>query len=1302
MSRTDFTTIRTEGALLPPGLLKRLREPKNGLPGTDEAAYHVAPPRRLTEVISEAWNTLQGTWTAYRTARDRLPDSETGTTLTREAWLQPLFQALGYGRLLTRTATTVDGVTFPISHGWHHVPIHLVSHRVDLDRRTAGVAGAARTSPHGLVQSYLNATDDSLWGVVSNGHRLRLLRDHHALTRPSYVEYDLEAMFDGEVYSDFVLLYLTLHQSRLEAKAPTDTLLEQWATLAREQGTRALDRLRDGVERALKALGQGFLDHPANGALRERLRSGDLAAQDYYRQLLRLVYRLLVLFAAEDRDLLHPPDTSEAARERYQHYGTRRLREIADRVRGGAHPDRYETLKRLTHWLAHDGAPAIGIPALGGSLFSPGATADLDGAHLTNHAFFGAIRALAFTATDGARLPVDYRNLGAEELGSVYESLLELHPTFEHDRFALTTAAGNERKTTGSYYTPTSLITILLDSALDPVLDDAARAVDPERAILDLKLVDPASGSGHFLIAAAHRVARRLAQVRTGDDEPAIDATRTALRDVIGHCLYATDLNPMAVELCKVALWLEALEPGKPLTFLDHRIKTGNSLLGADPTKTTADLVTAGIPDEAFAPLTGDDRTYARGARDRNRLDGRRGAPGRASRMIGLGFFATTEAPDEGALARAIHALDAAPDDTITAVRSKERAFAALQHHDAYRRARDVADAYFAAFPWPKHDGAPAPITNADLADLADGTALTPERRAHLDALTRHHRPFHWRLEYPDVFDRDHPGFDVVLGNPPWERIKIQEREWFASRDPDVANAPTAAARGSLIRQLQDSNPALHAAFLADLHAAEAESQFIRTSGRYPLCGRGDVNTYTIFAELNRQILHPRGRAGFIVPSGIATDDTTKHYFRAITEERNLVSLYDFENRNRIFPGIDSRIKFALVTLTGSQRPTEQAAFVFFAHEPADVLDDDRRFTLSADEIALLNPNTRTCPTFRSKRDAAITKGIYRRVPVLVNEETGENPWGVRFMTMFHMANDSGLFRTREDLERDGYRVDGNVYVRGVERFLPLYEAKMFHQFDHRFATFDGTDARNVHLDEHADAAFEPMPRYWVPEAAVEERRATSRSAPDRGTDWMLAFRNIARSTDERTGIFAALPHVALGHSGSVLTLAEATPERTASVLAALNSLVCDYVLRQSLGGSNLSFFVLRQLPVPGPSALADHADWITRRVATLSATSTRLATAMGLAPPSDWVNEQRWRLRIELDALFFIAYGVGRDDASYILDTFPILNRRDEEQHGHRRTKDAILATFDAISASRAASQTYESPLDHEPSHQR
>jgi len=543
-----------------------------------------------------------------------------------------------------------------------------------------------------------------------------------------------------------------------------------------------------------------------------------------------------------------------------------------------------------------------------------------------------------------------------------------------------------------------------------------------------------------------------------------------------------------------------------------------------------------------------------------------------------------------------------------------------------------------------------------------------------------------------------------VLGNPPWERIKIQEKEWFATSGSRVANAPTAAARGRLIKRLQESNPSLHTAFMDDLRAAEAESQFIRTSGRYPLCGRGDVNTYTIFAELNRHLTGTRGRAGFIVPSGIATDDTTKHYFRDITEGNNLVSLYDFENRMAIFPGVHRSFKFALVTLTGSARPAAQAQFVFFAHQVADVLDPERRFTLTADDIKLLNPNTRTCPTFRTRRDAEITKGIYRRVPVLIDEETGENPWGVRLNAMFHMTNDSGLFHTRDDLEREGYRLNGNVLVRGAERFLPLYEAKLFHQFDHRFATFEPDGTRDVTHSEHADPEFEPIPRFWVASNEVDERLI--RHGRDGAIEWtwnepwFLAFRDITNSTNERTAIFTVIPRVAVGNNAPLAFIDSANVGDAFALAAAGTSFVFDFVTRQAVGGSHMNFFILKQLLFPSPTMFTDaERQFVTARATELIATSHVMAAALRVPAPFVWNEERRHRLRAELDAFFFHAYGVPRDDVEYILDTFPIVKRRDEEQYGTYRTKDTILVIYDDMTACDPAGSPYASPLEPPPS---
>jgi hypothetical protein len=618
-----FTTVRSEGALLPPDILQRIVDNDKNLAGLTSGDYHLPGTQKLNEAINTAWNVLQGAWENLRVAAAKLPERDPATTVTRERWLLPLFAQLGYGRLIASKAIEIDGRSYPISHLWQTTPIHLVGQGVDLDRRTTGVAGAARMSPHGLVQELLNRSKEHQWGIVSNGLRLRVLRDNVSLTRQAYVEFDLEAMMRDEVYADFALVWLLCHESRFQSENGKPPWLEQWVDTATTEGTRALDTLRIGVQVAIEELGQGFLSHQANGDLRERLYSGQLTGEDYYRQLLRLVYRLIFLFVAEDRRLLLLPGTPDAAAQRYErYYSVSRLRRLAERRRGTKHPDLFEGLKLVMERLGDDrGCPDLGLPALGSFLWSPTAAQDLNYCQLANTNLLEVVRALAFLEDKKQRVRrvVDYRNIGSEELGSIYESLLEMHPK-ELNRaagvFKLATAAGNERKTTGSYYTPTSLINALLDSALEPVLTEALKKPDAEMALLALKVLDPACGSGHFLVAAAHRIAKRLASVRTGDEEPSPEATRTALRDVISRSVYGIDVNPMAVELCKVSLWMEAMEPGKPLSFLDHHIVCGNSLLGATPR-----LLSEGVPDEAFVALEGDDKKVAAELKKRNRQE---------------------------------------------------------------------------------------------------------------------------------------------------------------------------------------------------------------------------------------------------------------------------------------------------------------------------------------------------------------------------------------------------------------------------------------------------------------------------------------------------------------------------------------------------------------------------------------------------------------------------------------------------------------------------------------------------------
>jgi hypothetical protein len=699
MSRNTetFATIRVEGSILPVDLLQRVAAGDARLGGLRPEDYRLAG-EKINEATSHAWNRLLPAWDAFKAAAEKVPPGDPGHAVTVNKWLLPLWRTLEYGQLDPARPFEIDGKEYAISHVRYHSPIHLVGFRLDLDKRVE-TSGGKKPSPHGLVQEFLNRSEAHMWGFVSNGLKLRVLRDNIRLTRQAFVEFDLQAMFDGKVYSDFGLLWRLCHESRVHVDRPEQCWLEKWSKAAAEQGLRALDQLRAGVENAIEALGRGFL-HPVNAALLQKLRSGTLQAMDYYRQLLRVVYRLLFLFVAEDRELLFDPAAPEPARDRYaRFYSTARLRRLAERLRGTQHTDLYQGLDLVLGRLGTTGSPELGLPALGG-LFDPAGTADLGGCRISNTDLLEAVRALAVVSDGRSLRPVDYRNLGSEELGSVYESLLELHPQFTRDppAFVLKSASGNERKTTGSYYTPTGLITCLLDSALDPVLDEAAARPNPEKAILDLKVCDPACGSGHFLMAAAHRIAKRLASVRTQEEEPALDAVRHALRDVIGRCVFGVDINPMAVELCQVALWMEALEPGKPLSFLKHHVQCGNAVLGTTPA-----LLAKGIPDRAFKPIKGsDDKAVCQQWLRMNKSEHRDQRRGQAS-------FAWERLGD---LPAAIAALDSMPDETPEQVRAQQDQYEKLVSESNYRTSgRFLADLWCAAFVCPKKKDWEYPIT---------------------------------------------------------------------------------------------------------------------------------------------------------------------------------------------------------------------------------------------------------------------------------------------------------------------------------------------------------------------------------------------------------------------------------------------------------------------------------------------------------------------------------------------------------------------------------------------------------------
>ena len=1332
-----FQTITTQGGLLPPDVLKRVADLDGKLAGLTPEAYGEPEGFRLNEAIQRDWTQAQRHWKDFQRAREEIGvHDDTGELITRDRWVKPLLKLLGFGTLGVAKPRTLgseeDGSlqSFRIAHFWqgeggHEVPVHVTGFKQDLDRRTSGDGGGTdRIAPHGLVQLYLNRVDESLWAFCTNGLRWRILRDHAAISRPSLVEFDLEAMMDGEVYADFAIFWLCCHATSVQGQTPESCRLEQWCRVGEEQGTRVLEQLRRGVEDAIVALGRGFLAHPQNDELRRRLQSGELSTQELYRRLLRHVYRLLFLMVAEDRELLHPPAPegdpaaakahSAACRLYDRHYSLRRLRELSAGYTGTRHGDLWEMLGRTFRYLGMDGGcPPLALPGLGSFLWDPASTEGLNAspppgfetagdepdaggspASIANEHLLEAIRALAFTEEQGVRRAVDYRNLGSEELGSVYEGLLELVPTVtavasevEH-LFSLGSADGNERKTSGSYYTPDSLVQLLLDSALEPVISDRLSGTtsneEAERALLSITVCDPACGSGHFLIAAAHRLARRLAEIRTGEPEPAMAERQAALRDVIRHCIYGIDINPMAAELCKVSLWMESIAPGQPLTFLDHHIVVGNSLLGVTPT-----MLQEGIPDDAFKKVEGDEGPVCTRLKNQN-------ANQRKARLAQQGMLPFDGDVDAPTLAETAAAITLDAEDSLAAVGRKQQALAELRRSDAYRRMQLACDAWAAAVVWEKtdtDDGGLCP-TDRDVTDIlarGDAGARSPEQAEAVRRYAAEFQFLHPHLAFPEVFPAAPGaagGFGVVLANPPWEHVELKEQEWFDTRDKAIAEAKTGASRKRLIKRLDQSNPWLASQYTQALRVVNGVRHYLASSGRFRLCGRGRVNLYAVFTEWFRNAIGPRGRAGCIVPTGIATDDTTKFFFQSIVDDHALVSLYDFENRAKLFPAVDSRMKFCALTLAGAGEPVGEAEFSFFAHRVDDLADPERRFTLSAEDIRLLNPNTRTCPVFRTRRDAEITKGIYRRVPVLWDETREDgNPWGLRFKQgLFNMTSDSHLFHTREQLEAEGWELEGNVFVRGEERMLPLYEAKMIHQFNDRWATYENGAFRDCTPEERIDPSYQPLPRFWVSE--IRTKQAISGA---NGTKPMLGWRDVTNSTNERTTIAASFPCAAAGNNLPLICVPEGNWSAVPVLIASLNSFVSDFVARLKVGGTHLNFFVFRQIPaipphvaMSRPAFLPHHLHaWIADRVLALNPVVGEFVSHDVAGHHEDQSRDCRDmdRVRHEIDAAMFHLFGIGREDASYILDTFPIVRRRDDSVFGGFKTKECIMQIYDEMS---------------------
>ena len=1216
-----------------------------------------------------------------------------------------------------------------------------------LDRRS-GRRGE-ETAPSTQMLRYLRRVDDLTtgklrWGILTNGVRWRLYYQGARSVSEQFFDVDLASVLELPGHNEglfalseedrrhwlkvFVLCF------RRQAFLPDTVDRRTFHQRALEEGRFYEERVATNLSDLV--FGQVFPKLARAIAAAEP----EVPVQEVREAALILLYRLLFILYAEDRDLLPVRD------ERYDDYGLR------EKVRGdvGSRKDRNDTFSATAarYWSALDdlcraidqGDVSIGLPPYNGGLFDQERTPLLARIRLGDQVMADVIDVLSFEQTPDGRHYINYRDLSVQQLGSIYERLLEHEVTRDGEEIVVRPNIF-ARKGSGSYYTPDDLVGLILKETIEPLVHDRMQAfqakieelarnrlpedrrigrlkpLDPAERLLELKICDPAMGSGHFLVSlvdvladhviAAMAEAEALVEHYVSPLSDRIDVIRNTImanaedrgwtidpeqlddrhiirRMVLKRCVYGVDKNSMAVELAKVALWLHTFTVGAPLSFLDHHLRCGDSLFGLWVRKGIDKATEQGSPLLLHGPIT----RATRAATSMQIIEG-------------LTDAEITEAHRSANVFDEVREMTAPLD-----------AFVALVHAFDWLNIRDRDDrAALHAF-FDGQFGDPIDIALGK-AEVGNGRPEADRFAALLDRameLVGEERFLNWQVIFPGVWSDWqsvdlYGGFDAVIGNPPWDRMKLQQVEWFAARRREIALAQRAAGRKRMIAELEEIEDPLAQDFGKARARAEAAIRMARTCCDYPLLSGGDINLYSLFVERAMTLVNPSGMVGLLTPFGIASDKTAANFFKGVATEGRLKALYDFENRRTrynaepFFPDVDSRFKFCAFVASPSPTP-DPARCAFFLQDVSELDDPERCFPLTAEDFARVNPNTGTAPIFRSRRDADLTTAIYGRLPVLVDRSNGTEvkAWPVKYATMFHMTNDSGLFRTRQELEeREGaYPLGGNRFGSPSGEWVPLYEGKMVQAYDHRAAKVV-INPENQHrpaqpepatLAQHQDPDWLPDPQFWVADSECHWHPCSN---------WILGFKEITAPTNVGTFIAALFPVVGFGNKVPILK-PETDVRNEWLLVANFNSTIFDFVTRQKVQGQTLNLFIVEQLPVVPPDRYdavcfgPKTAGEIVRE-AVLELTYTAhdmapFARGMGyvnengeVKPPFAWDEERRLHLRAKLDALYFHLYGVTeRDDVRYVYSTFPIVERQETEAHGRYKSRDLCLAYMSAL----------------------
>lgn len=1245
--------------------------------------------KKVDEDIATSFDLLRERW---EEVRSKLLEDQFDTTQLRDRWIKPFLSMLGFSPVYNHhNLKNEAGLEYHIPYkGWDadDAPlIHMVHSSADLDSRDKNNRTHSNKSPHDLLQQFLNTSPHS-WAILINGKKVRILRDFfHSITK-GFIEFDIEGIFETANTEQFRILYRMMHSSRFIAQfekqgqeeEQVQCWLEKFHTLSRETGVKVGDNLRKQVRLAIETLGNGFAENLNPDEY------DDAKVKIFYSETLNIIYRLLFLLFAEQKGWL--PVKNEVYARTYSINAMRERAERADYSHDN-NEDLWEGLK-VTFRLVTQGYTfpnGDSINAFGGQLFSDERIFHIK-SPLKNKHLLKAVDALCFFTEKNLKNKINYATLAIDELGSVYESLLDYDPrllketteingrTCKRGEFVLDDRS-TERKTTGSYYTDSRLVAQLIDSALVPVIENAIKdkPSDEEKrtALLELKVADIACGSGAFLIAALEKMGEYLSLIGKEEGEkPTEQELRHAKREVLQNCIYGVDLNPMALELAKFSLWITASMPNFPLSFLDHKLKCGNSLIGATP-----ELIEKGIPVEAFNPVTLDDKKVCTELKKKVRKEIQGFARKDLGVQTGLEFKVTVIDSVEEA-EQYLHILRSEQEN------AEEVEHLANEYEEVQKALREntdwkLADTWTAAFFIQKDDVDKIYPTNVTLQNIKQGNSINEELEAEVLQLAKKYRFFHWHLEFPEVFENG--GFDCILGNPPWEVWELKEKEFFSSFSKEIATANSGAKRKRLINNLKSTNPQLNQLYLFAKDSVERHGVYLNHSNNFNLTAHGKLNLYSIFAERARYAIASTGNFGLILPTGIATDDSTKLFFQNIVKDSLLISLYDFENKIGFFPEVDSRFKFCLLTVGGIKNSLN-IDLAFFLHDSLELLNKSKHFSLKATDFKLLNPNTQNCPIFRNHKDAELTKKIYVENPVIHSESIDNNNWNTGFKVMFNMTTASHLFKEAQDFSNVS-TINGNHFDKDGETFLPLYEGKMIDFFDHRSSEVIVTDnlvragqSEKVNNNSKIDVCFEPQPRFWIAKSEVEEKLRPNQ-------DWVFAYKKVTSPTNERTFIGTVIPKSGLGDSLLLINLFG--EKKQICFYLNLSTYIFDYVTRQKIGGVNLTFNYARQLPVVAQEKYTIKVlDYISKIALKLYYTSNNLekfAIDLGYrGEPFTWDDEERFQLRCELDAIYGHLYGLSREEFDYILETFPIVKRKDIEKYGTYRTKDTILQLYDEM----------------------